>query len=275
MQILGFFVLVGLALSLVDVRGVWDHARNLSAPTLIAAVGLHIAIVVLAAWRFALLVRSFNVPLRIGEANRLTFGSTLANLCLPTSLAGDAARVALVRRHGLTWRAAVSVGIFDRMIGLLALCALAAYGTIFADAAIPRVVVIGCLVIALVSTLGAVRLSRSAILSTRLSIQTFALSMGGHLISIVIAAILLSDLGVEVEIGVLAALFPAILLAASLPISIGGWGTRELAATAAFSTIGMEPSVAVAMAFLFGATQLAAAALGTGVALVLGRKDRL
>ncbi|MEL6532738.1 MAG: lysylphosphatidylglycerol synthase transmembrane domain-containing protein [Pseudomonadota bacterium] len=272
LRVLVCFGLVALALSLVDLDGVREHLASLSAKALTAAIGLHLIIIVLAAWRFDLLVGRFDVPMRFAEATRLTFGTTLANLCLPTSLAGDAGRVVLVRRHGLSWRAAVGVGVFDRMIGLVALSALAAFGAVAAGGLVPVWAIFACLGVSLAAVLGAAYFSHKALLTAALASKTFALSVTGHLISVLIAAVLLADFGVQIEMGVLAALVPAIILAASLPISVGGWGTRELAAVAAFGTIGMAPSIAVAMAFLLGVTQLAAAALGTGLTVILARR---
>ncbi|MEM8931006.1 MAG: lysylphosphatidylglycerol synthase domain-containing protein, partial [Acidobacteriota bacterium] len=72
------------------------------------------------------------------------------------------------------------------------------------------------------------------------------LSLVGHGISIVIALLFLRDQGADVAVGAVVALFPAVLFAASIPVSIGGWGTRELAAAAAFGTIGLAEPLAVA-----------------------------
>ena len=158
------------------------------------------------------------------------------------------------------------------MIGLVALSALAAVGAGAAGGRVPVWAIFACLGVSLAAVLGAAYFSHKALLTAALASKTFALSVTGHLISVLIDAVLLADIGVQIEMGVLAALVPAIILAASLPISVGGWGTRELAAVAAFGTIGMAPSIAVAMAFLLGVTQLAAAALGTGLTVILARR---
>jgi uncharacterized membrane protein YbhN (UPF0104 family) len=64
---------------------------------------------------------------------------------------------------------------------------------------------------------------------------------------------------------------PTFILA-SLPISVGGWGTREAAAVAAFAAVGVPAPAAVAMALLYGLAALVQAVAGLWD--LLGQRDR-
>ena len=62
------------------------------------------------------------------------------------------------------------------------------------------------------------------------------------------------------------AIAPVFLMAA-LPVSVGGWGTREAAAVAALAPFGVPAALAVGVGLLYGVFALAQGALG---AIALG-----
>jgi len=57
-------------------------------------------------------------------------------------------------------------------------------------------------------------------------------------------------------------LIPPVMLISMIPVSIGGWGIREGAMVVAFGYAGIEPSQALAVSVLLGATTLAVAIVG-------------
>ena len=67
--------------------------------------------------------------------------------------------------------------------------------------------------------------------------------------------------GISLPIWLIAVTTAPILLLASLPVSFGGWGTREAAAVAAWSCFGAAPPLAVAAAATYGAYALLQAPL--------------
>ena len=274
----GFLTLIVGALMFVDTSQIKDHLARMSWDTLALMTGLHVLIILLTAWRFSHIAHVAGATISTLAANRLTFASTLANLLLPTSLAGDAGRVVLVRRYGLSLKAALAVGVFDRVIGLASLGAVVLFGTLIAPALLPLwggaaiigacLALTGFILIRSRNSGGIFAGSRSQI--ARVMLVTVALSIAAHSVSVLIAFAFLQDQPVNVGIGALSILFPVVLLAASIPVSVGGWGTREIAAAGAFGTIGVEPSIAIAMAFMFGVTQTFAAGLGTVILALYG-----
>ena len=270
-RIFGLLALVFCALYLVDLSEVQARLAETSIALLITMVGLHVVIILITSWRFARIFRALGAALPLRDAIRLTFGATLANLLLPTSVAGDAGRVWGIQQYGITLKSAVAIGVFDRVVGVAALGFVALLGAIIAPSLLPLWGIVGIFgVSAGIVLLLAVFLRRtkdgSALGDMRiwsLFGETAVLSIAAHLVSIVIAYSFLQSQPMTVDLGALFALFPAVLLAASVPISVGGWGSRELAAVGAFSMVGLDASTAVAMAFMFGVTQTIAAALGS------------
>ncbi len=80
-------------------------------------------------------------------------------------------------------------------------------------------------------------------------------------------------LGVHLPPWVWAAAAVPVFLFATLPVSFGGWGTREAAAVVALGAFGVEPAAAVAVAMLYGIAALVQAAAGSAL-LVTGRDGR-
>jgi uncharacterized membrane protein YbhN (UPF0104 family) len=252
----------------VDLSELRGHLARLSLQTVAGMIALHCVIVVLTALRFARIARGAGATVSTRDAFRLTFGSTLANMLLPTSLAGDAGRVWLIQRHGLTARSALGVGVFDRVIGLASLGLVVLGGALFAPSLAPLAGPVSLVLFVLVSAAGlaaAIHLGRAGLVAA-----TVGYSLAAHAVSIAIAYVFLLEQPADVGLAELAALFPAVLLAASIPVSVGGWGTRELAAAAAFGVVGMDATVAIALAFAFGVTQTVAAGIGSAVLWPLG-----
>lgn len=274
LRLAGFVCLILFAFVLVDPAPILAHLTAVSWSTVGLMIALHLVIILLASWRFAIIARASGARISLTDANRLTFGSTLANLVLPTSLAGDAGRAWLVRKFGLTLKSAMGVGLFDRIIGLGSLGAIVLMGTLVEPSIVPLWAVAAiCLLSTGIAAMFLARWkpserpppSRGHFKQQRRGVLavTVALSLAAHLVSIAIAFSFLNDQGVLVSIAQLLVLFPAVLLAASVPISIGGWGTREFAAAGSFAMIGLAAPTAIAMAFMFGVTQVVAAGCGT------------
>jgi len=60
-------------------------------------------------------------------------------------------------------------------------------------------------------------------------------------------------------------LVPSALLISMVPISVAGWGVREVVFIQAFSLAGVAPSNAVALSFLYGLVGMVTAVFGGAV----------
>ena len=265
------------ALHLADVGALVKRVGEVSAPAVLLAVALHAMIVVALGLRWRLLLRAQGCAVTPAGAVRLTFGSTAMNLVLPGAVGGDVGRVLMARGAGVGARTGVAAALADRAVGLVALVLVViAGGLLLAQPPWPLLLA-GVLVL-----LGAVgawpllgrmegnagRVGRLATALRRVGrdparlLPAFGLSLACHLAAAAIAAVLAVGLGIGLSGMEALMLFPAVLLAAMIPVGFGGWGVRELAAIPLLAPAGVTPEGAVALALLFGLTQLAAASMG-------------
>jgi uncharacterized membrane protein YbhN (UPF0104 family) len=197
-------------------------------------------------------------------------------MVLPTSVGGDVGRVWQGRRHGLDLGGGAIAGFADRLVGLGALLLLVAvclpfgFGSWLSGLA-------ALLAIAISAGFGLllIRLPVSGRLGALLARPgTMAAVLGGslaaHVVAAAIAGLLARGMGVELSFGAALVAFPAVMLAALLPVSVGGWGVRELAAVPLLGAVGLAPDAAAAVALAFGLTQIVAALFGTAALTLPG-----
>lgn len=265
-QLASFIGLLTIVISRIDPTQVLDAMSQFSALAIIASLALHMLIIALLSWRFLVLFQGRrSLLISVLGVYRMTFGATLANLLLPTALLGDAGRVWLLRKNGVETRFAVKIGVSDRLAGLVALALAAATGAIAAPMHVPDGLTELALLLFTVLSVALYFFLPASGTTCKASIfvgSLVGLSLLGHLAATLISYLLLQSAGEAVSMIALLAMFPALLLAAAIPVSIGGWGSRELAAMVCLPMIGIDPNIAVAMSIMFGLTQVAAAALG-------------
>ena len=83
-----------------------------------------------------------------------------------------------------------------------------------------------------------------------------------HLMRIGILAALAAGLKLDIPILTLFAFTPAALLITMLPISLGGWGVRELAFVYFLGTAGVSSEAAVSLSIVFGLLRVVVGAIG-------------
>ena len=93
-----------------------------------------------------------------------------------------------------------------------------------------------------------------------------------HLLRVGVLAALAAALGLGIDSATLFALTPAALLIAMAPISLGGWGVRELSFVYLLGTAGVGATAALALAVAFGLLRIVVGALG-GLAWVIANDD--
>jgi glycosyltransferase 2 family protein len=90
-----------------------------------------------------------------------------------------------------------------------------------------------------------------------------ALSLAGHLNTVVTAWIIANALGLGITLADCLVLVPVITLAATLPISLGGWGVREGVAISLFGLVGVSSPSALALSILLGLAAILVALPGS------------
>ena len=140
-QILGFAIkalvsvgLLAFLLSRTDAGRLWVQLRAASPVWLVAALGLYLAAMIGATWRWALLLEAqgLDVPRRTLFASYLV--ATFFNNFLPSNIGGDVIRIRDTGRLAQSKTLAATVVLIDRAVGLFGLGLVAALGATTVDA---------------------------------------------------------------------------------------------------------------------------------------------
>ena len=91
---------------------------------------------------------------------------------------------------------------------------------------------------------------------------SWASALVQHLLRVLILACLAAGLDMDITLASLFALTPAALLVAMVPVSLGGWGVRELTFVYFLGLAGVGAEAALALSIVFGLVRLVVGAVG-------------
>ncbi len=268
---------------------------------LAAAVLILIARVALGALRWQRIVSQCDTPdtppFTMASAFRYTFIAVFFNQTLPSTVGGDAVRIWLLARDQGGWRTATYSGLIDRLAGVLALALLVTICLPWSFALIGNIpgrialLIVGFGSIGACVTflaLGFVRwrwldrwwLTRQLVAAASMARGVFGTASSGapiivyslliHALSVTAAWCLAKSLAVPLEWSQALLLVLPVLLIATIPLSIAGWGTRETAMVLAFGYAGLPESNGLIISVLFGIATFAAGLPG-GIIWILDR----
>jgi uncharacterized membrane protein YbhN (UPF0104 family) len=250
--------------------------------------------VVLVAVRWAAIVNALSGAGRkisIATAFAITMTGTFLGLVLPY-VAGDAARAWLLVQHGRDWRTSLLSVIIDRAVGAGMLCALGFVILLFPQAALslgahraPALQAFGAMLAIGVAGLLAApllapvlerwRLTRwiaavavaahHAVLGSRKTLLILSATLAVHALSMLAIWALARAQGISLPPIDVAILFVVMVAATILPLSIGGWGVREVAAIAFLSARGVPVEQALFLSVSFGVVMILASLPGAGL----------
>jgi uncharacterized protein (TIRG00374 family) len=283
----------------------WQTARSASIPLLASALVLYLAMILLSAWRWGLLLDAQHVRIAFSALARSFLVATFFNNFLPSNIGGDVIRIRDTARAAGSKTLATTVVLVDRGIGLLGLVFVAAVGTTLAarmSEALGPVgpgVLWGALAGALLVATPAVMLPHQVArvlrplralhqqwVEVRIERLTSALAKfrdaprallicfaGAILVQAVLvgfyAAISLG-LGLGVPLTHLAILIPLSFIVQMVPLSVNGFGIREATFVVYFKQIGMPAESALALSFI-GAALIMLFSISGAVAYATGR----
>ena len=279
------FLISGTAIwylaSSIDVADMGERLLNI-APQSVVYAGLLILIqYVICAFRWRRVLSAIGTPLPWLILLRVFVIGTFFNQTLPSSVGGDAVRVVMTRRAGLRWGEAVNGVMLERLaiVAAIPLVALASLPWFLPgleeDMAIWMVVGVVALTIAMVTGIGFLAMleqlpsavhrwrllagiaalggdSRRIFLTWRHAPPVFAWSMIGHANISFMVFVLAGGMGLDVAMADCLALVPLVLLATTIPLSIGGWGFREGAMVFGFGLVGVPEAGAFGLSVLTG-----------------------
>ena len=99
------------------------------------------------------------------------------------------------------------------------------------------------------------------------------LSILGHVVTCLGVWLTALAFGIEIPVGASLVVIAPVLLAAALPISIGGWGVREGGMIFGLGMLGVSSSDAVLVSIVIGLMGVAIGAVGGLVWLLTGGRD--
>lgn len=274
-----------------------DRVRSIPLATAIGVLLLMLLYSVLAAARWAVVMRALRCDPPRWMATRITFISAFFNQFLPTSVGADVVRVWESHASGMKLGKIIHSVLLDRatylvMVSLMAVAGAFTWGAgrlpPAAQNALLLVFVAGLVGTALLAMVDRVpqRLipdklrdvlrgladdTRSLLLQPAYAAAVAALSVVCMVILSLSVLVLANGLNVEVGAGAVFALIPAVLLVSSIPISVAGWGVREYAMVAAFGYAGVPASDCLAISISLAVIAVVSAIPG-GVLWLLRRK---
>ncbi|MEM7443444.1 MAG: lysylphosphatidylglycerol synthase transmembrane domain-containing protein [Pseudomonadota bacterium] len=252
----------------------------------ILAVALSVPQIIISAQRWRFTAARLGAQLGAKDSIAEYYVSTFVNQVVPGGVTGDVLRAwRHVRRtpeHGVPWGRIARAVFFERAAGQVVLLIVMAAGIATWPAAIgtappswlvPAIGILGGVTI-LVIAIGRVvhRLrskggetavgrfvadAKAALLSPRVLPAQLGMS------SLIVASYLITywccgkALGTDIPIITVITVVPAVLMAMLLPVSIAGWGLREMAAAALWPLAGMSAADGIAIATLYGLVVLA------------------
>lgn len=261
----------------------------------IAIMGLQL---VFLSARWQRIARQCGAPLGSRQAFRFNLIATFFNQVLPSTVGGDAVRIWLHAREGAGWAKATHSVLLDRFIGVLALAVLVVgclpWSLHLIQDPVGR---IALLIIGFGSIGGAIVFialgylrwdwlqrfaptrhltqmavtAREILLSPEPLAVVMGLSLTIHVLTAAAAWSVARAVGAPFEFAQALQLIPPVILIATVPISIAGWGVREKSLVLAFGYAGLFETDGFLISVLLGAVMFLIGIIG-GIAWLLGRE---
>lgn len=230
------------------------------------------------------------------ESLRIYYISVFFNCCLPGTVGGDVVRVWLTKSDHVALPLAINSVIIDRIIalaglGVLVIATLPLLGDAAGFDALPF------MLLAVVATAAGLRLMFNLerllarfqewrvlrwllyfVSSLRLlfvhrmaSVVSLAYAVIAHVSFCIAAYVLAKSLGAPLTIAACITLIPPVLLAITLPVSIGGWGVREAGMVSMLALAGVPQATALMLSIQLGLLNILVS-LPAGLLWLLYRK---
>lgn len=292
-------LLLYVSLRSVNLAALGERLGRLNVAWIAAALLAQAVQVGLQALRWRMIVLQCGAKLTPRAALRITFIATFFNQVLPSTVGGDAARIWLLARGGGGWASAAYSVLIDRVAGIFALAiiviACLPWTLALVQDPIARafLVVIGAGAVAgagVFITIGSLRwplLERFAPARHLMAVSRIAqrlcrkgrtigtigaVSLVIHFLTIGSIWCIAQSVEASASFTLLMFMVPPVILIATVPLSIAGWGVREGSMIVAFTFAGLAAGDGLIVSVLFGMTAFAIGAIGGIVWMASGAK---
>lgn len=290
-------LLLYLSLRWVNLSALTDRLSRVDPVWIGLALLLMLAQMAVLSVRWRQIAICCGIGLDFTSALQINFIAAFFNQVLPSTVGGDGMRIWLARRKGAGWASATYSVLLDRIFGVfvLALIVIAclpwtlqlirdptarAVLLVLAFGAVAAPLVLLSVGLRFRHWLGQRSLTRH--LSTAAHAATnlggslpsagtvFGCSIAIHLLTVSAAWCCVKAIAAPVTFAHVLFLTPPVLLIATAPISIAGWGVRESSMVAAFAYAGLAESDGLTLSILFGAVSFLVGIVGGVVWIVSG-----
>jgi glycosyltransferase 2 family protein len=280
-----------------DLFGILPRMLERGQGWLAFALGIVIAQIAVAAVRWHSILRSLRLPMPLSAVVQIFYAMAFLNSFLPAGLAGDTLRVWLLRRnpHGIA--TAVNSVLIDRLVVVLTLllAAVAVQPFLWLQAATPilTLAIVGS-ALSLIAAIGVVmfvvprinwpilgrllpmlhavsRDLRQVFLGIAGLSRAIIAAFASNLLLVGAGFVLAYGAGIDVGFVTWLVVMSVVLLVSALPISVGGWGTREIAMVYMLGLFAVPPDLAAAVSIQFGLCLTVASLVGAPVWAMLGQ----
>jgi uncharacterized membrane protein YbhN (UPF0104 family) len=259
---------------------------------LLAAVAVLVVQAFVVGLRWREIALQSGAPISPGRAFRFMLIAGLFNQTLPSTVGGDAARIWLLAKEGAGWAKATYSVLVDRAAGILMLAVLVlvclpwSFNLIQNPVGRTALLVIGLGCIAAPAAFAALAherfrflhrwwltrhlaeaagIARAVFVSGRTAGLVLGLTLVVHVMTVIAAWLAAKSVAAPFQFAHALLVVPPILLIASIPISIAGWGLRESAMVVAFAYAGLAESDGLLVSVLLGAAMFAVGLIGGAV----------
>lgn len=292
-------LLLYLSLRSVHLETVTERLGRLNAVWITGVLALLTLQIALLAVRWREIAAACALRLGLAPILQMTFIATFFNQVLPSTVGGDAVRVWLLARKGNGWASATYSVLIDRIAGVLvlALIVIACLPwtlTLITDPLARTVLILigagaiaGAIVFLAIGKLPrrwfdgfmptrhlaeTSRVAWRLCGSARAGLLVAVCSLCIHFMTVSAAWFCMKAVGAPVDFAPILFLMPPVLLVATIPISIAGWGVRESSMVVAFGYAGLSQTDGLTLSILFGASSFVVGAIGGLVWIASGLK---
>jgi len=279
--------LLCVAMSGLNFAAIGERLSQLDLGWIVAAFMVALLQVPLVAMRWRRVAAACGAELPLHEALRFNLIAVFFNQVLPSTVGGDAARIWLLARFGAGWSKATYSVLIDRFVGVLVLSATVTAGLYWSFQLIQNpvgriallIVGLGSLTAAAVFLVSAnwtwfrdwrptrhlakmSAVARDVLFSRVSGASVAAISLLVHMLTAVLAWSLARAVAAPLELWHAFLLVLPVMLIATVPISIAGWGVREGAFVTALGLVGVAATDALLLGLATGFVQLAQGLVG-------------
>ncbi|KAF0225619.1 MAG: hypothetical protein FD176_305 [Rhodospirillaceae bacterium] len=262
----------------IDLSGTLSRARDGNPGWIAAAAFFTLAQMIIATWRWQVVIAAIGGRLGFGQAWRLVYIGQFFNLILPSTVGGDAIRGWMIWKSGMTAMNAASSVLLDRLVAVLGLVLTIAVTqwllpsmeqadmVALVVAGIVTGTIGGTTILMLLDRLPAqiqemrlfsalARLSRNVravLLSWPYNVGSVGMGVLGQINLSMALYALAQAFNIPLTVIDCLVLWPLVVLVTLLPVSISGWGVREGAMVVALGLAGVSSESSMLLSVSIG-----------------------